>query len=153
MINKIVEDMTPFRLNSCKCQFRLACLIEDKKLIQYKILGNKPTFIKNLENYCLKNNIKEIDDELYYIDELEKINLKNWHKVEKINNKWLIHVECDDYRDLINCYDKYIEKECYLDGLYILIVQMDCYSYSTMDGTECDSDINFYIEKKKLNKK
>lgn len=150
MINKIIDDLTPYRDDECKCQVKMAVIIDGGEIVQTRILGEKPCHIRTMATYWGGKYLQEIDDKLYYVDGDRKTPLSEWHKVEKDDGIWIIHEECDQYIEGISAYYKDLEEITKEDGIYIVVAQNDCWMNYTLDGNEGDGDCNFEILKKKL---
>lgn len=150
MINKIIEDLTPYRKDGCKCQVKMAVIIDGGMIVKTRILGEKPCHIRTMATYWGHKYLQEIDGQLFYVNGDEKTPISEWHKVEKDDGIWFIHEECDEYREGISAYDSNLEAEAKEDGIYIVVAQNDCWMNHTLDGNEGDGDCNFEILKKKI---
>jgi len=152
MINKITEDLTPYRTDGCKCQVKIAVIVDGGMIVQKRILGEKPCNINTMETYWGYKYLQEIDNDLFYVDGDNKTPLREWHKVEKENGIWLIHEECESYYEGVCAYERELLEDLKEDGIYIVVAQNDCWMDHTLDGNEGEGDCNFEVLKKKLRK-
>ena len=153
----IVEDLTPYRKESCKCQVKLAILLEEGEIVSTRILGRVPFFLRDINHVKKFYEIEEVNNEIYYKDNKELKLLSSLIPVKKFNGKWFVEEDCGVFSESFPSYDELkklleddFESEINESGLFITILQNDCFVYRGFEGNEYDGEVNLKIIKHKI---
>ncbi len=161
-VNRMLAEKLKTSGGGCNCQRMMMIMVQNGEIITEEILTPSPMFLKEVKTDRQNNDIKKVGEAFYakrcdWEDAINgdfDMNLAHISRNVKhlptfqFNGKHYYQVSCDYSDEAILDdlgYGSENMFEDFPDGIYYVLAEVACFSYSTFDGIEGDTECDYKI--------